>query len=66
MGSQLPYLRMCENRGWGVIVMNTNMNVTDGSSNDPLPVGFLLLLLDRVSADGIKLTIPVVNAFQRI
>uniref|UniRef100_A0A0M3IVV6 DUF4258 domain-containing protein n=1 Tax=Ascaris lumbricoides TaxID=6252 RepID=A0A0M3IVV6_ASCLU len=25
-GSQLPYLRECSKRGWGVLVMNTNHN----------------------------------------
>ncbi|EFO20733.2 hypothetical protein LOAG_07757 [Loa loa] len=37
MGSQLPYLRMCRSRDWGVIVMNTNMNVTDNNPPEPLP-----------------------------
>ncbi|KAK6111110.1 Arb2 domain family protein [Brugia pahangi] len=33
MGSQLPYLRICKRRDWGVVVMNTNMNITN---NDPI------------------------------
>uniref|UniRef100_A0A8R1XVH8 LRAT domain-containing protein n=1 Tax=Onchocerca volvulus TaxID=6282 RepID=A0A8R1XVH8_ONCVO len=37
MGSQLPYLRMCKSRNWGVVVMNTNMNVTDNDPVQPLP-----------------------------
>ncbi|VDN04023.1 unnamed protein product [Thelazia callipaeda] len=39
VGSQLPYLVMCNNRDWGVVVLNTNMNhykATDGSLL-PLP-----------------------------
>ncbi|KAI1705205.1 Cotranscriptional regulator protein [Ditylenchus destructor] len=27
VGSQLPYIRECQKRGWGVIVMNTNDNI---------------------------------------
>uniref|UniRef100_A0A915PK23 Arb2 domain-containing protein n=1 Tax=Setaria digitata TaxID=48799 RepID=A0A915PK23_9BILA len=37
MGSQLPYLQMCRSRDWGVVVMNTNMNMTDSNLHEPLP-----------------------------
>ncbi|CAG9532586.1 unnamed protein product [Cercopithifilaria johnstoni] len=37
MGSQLPYLRICKSRDWGVVVMNTNMNVTDSDPFEALP-----------------------------
>ncbi|VDK83498.1 unnamed protein product [Litomosoides sigmodontis] len=37
MGSQLPYLRVCSNRDWGVVVMNTNMNVTNSYPLEELP-----------------------------
>uniref|UniRef100_A0A0R3RWQ7 LRAT domain-containing protein n=1 Tax=Elaeophora elaphi TaxID=1147741 RepID=A0A0R3RWQ7_9BILA len=37
MGSQLPYLRICRSRDWGVVVMNTNMNVTDSDPFEALP-----------------------------
>ncbi|KAL3982749.1 Arb2 domain family protein [Acanthocheilonema viteae] len=37
MGSQLPYLQICNSRDWGVVVMNTNMNVTDSDPLEALP-----------------------------
>ncbi|MCP9265830.1 Sorbin and SH3 domain-containing protein 1 [Dirofilaria immitis] len=37
IGSQLPYLRICKSRDWGVVVMNTNMNITDNVPLEPLP-----------------------------
>ncbi|VDN89854.1 unnamed protein product [Brugia pahangi] len=38
MGSQLPYLRICKRRDWGVVVMNTNMNITNNDPIELLPV----------------------------
>ncbi|VDN17201.1 unnamed protein product [Gongylonema pulchrum] len=42
-GSQLPFLRKCEELGWGVIVMNTNLNFY--TPDKYFPVSFFLILI---------------------